>query len=172
MAFMSYPASLQASLFMRSHPAHWFAMGFGAGLSPWAPGTVGTLWAWAAYLLMAYWLDITQLAWVVAVSLPLGWWACTVTADHMQVNDPSSIVWDEIAAFWLVLLVWMPASLGGQCMAFVLFRLFDAIKPGPVGWADQAFHGQGWRGGFGIMFDDVVAAFCTLLTLALWQVTQ
>lgn len=172
MAFMSYPARLQASLFMRSHPAHWLAMGFGAGLSPWAPGTVGTLWAWAAYLLMAYWLDTTQLAWVVAVSLPLGWWACTVTADHMQVNDPSSIVWDEIAAFWLVLLVWMPASLGGQCMAFVLFRLFDAIKPGPVGWADQAFHGQGWRGGFGIMFDDVVAAFCTLLTLALWQVTQ
>ena len=96
----------------------------------------------------------------------------TITADHMQANDPSSIVWDEIAAFWWVLFIWMPAGFGGQFAAFILFRLFDAIKPGPVGWADQAFHGQGWRGGFGIMFDDVVAAFCTLLTLALWQATQ
>ena len=172
MAFMSYAASSQAARFMLAHPAHWLAMGLGSGLSPFAPGTVGTLWAWASFILMSYWLNTTLLAWVVALSLPLGWWVCTVTADHMQVSDPSSIVWDEIAAFWLVLLVWMPASIGGQFIAFVLFRLFDALKPGPVGWADQAFHGQGWRGGFGIMFDDVVAAFCTLLTLALWQVTQ
>jgi len=121
---------------------------------------------------MSYWLDTTQLAWVLTAALPLGWWVSTITADHMQVNDPSSIVWDEIAAFWWVLFIWMPAGFGGQFAAFILFRLFDAIKPGPVGWADQAFHGQGWRGGFGIMFDDVVAAFCTLLTLALWQATQ
>ncbi len=172
MAFMSYAASSQAARFMLAHPAHWLAMGLGSGLSPFAPGTVGTLWAWASFILMSYWLNTTLLAWVVALSLPLGWWVCTVTADHMQVSDPSSIVWDEIAAFWLVLLVWLPASIGGQFIAFVLFRLFDALKPGPVGWADQAFHGQGWRGGFGIMFDDVVAAFCTLLTLALWQATQ
>ena len=118
---------------------------------------------------MTYWLDTTQIAWVLTAALPLGWWVSTITADHMQVNDPSSIVWDEIAAFWWVLFIWMPTDFGGQLAAFILFRLFDAIKPGPVGWADQAFHGQGWRGGFGIMLDDLLAAFCTLLVLALWK---
>ena len=67
---MSYAASLQASRFMLSHPAHWVAMGFGSGLSPWAPGTVGTLWAWAAYLLLDHWLDTEQLAWVLVAALP------------------------------------------------------------------------------------------------------
>lgn len=137
-----------------------------------APGTVGTLWAWASFVLMSYWLSTEQLAWILTASLPLGWWVCTRTADHMQVSDPSAIVWDEIAAFWWVLFIWMPAGLGGQFAAFVLFRLFDAVKPGPVGWADRTFHGQGWRGGFGIMADDLVAGFCTLLCLALWQVTR
>jgi phosphatidylglycerophosphatase A len=158
--------------FMWSHLAHPFALGFGSGLSPVAPGTVGTLWAWASYSLFSHYLNTTELACGVLVSIVLGWWFCKVTAEHMQVQDPSAIVWDEIAAFWLVLLVWMPASFWGQLAAFVLFRFFDAVKPGPVGWADRAFHGLGWRGGFGIMFDDVVAAFCTLLCLALWQATR
>jgi phosphatidylglycerophosphatase A len=90
----------------------------------------------------------------------------------MQVQDPSAIVWDEIVAFWLILWLWMPVGLVGQLVAFILFRLFDALKPGPVGWADQHFHGLGSRGGFGIMFDDIVAAFCTLLLLSLWQATR
>jgi phosphatidylglycerophosphatase A len=158
--------------FMWSHPAHPFALGFGSGLSPVAPGTVGTLWAWVSFHLLSLYLDTAALACVVVAAIVLGWWFCKVTAEHMQVQDPSAIVWDEIAAFWLVLLVWMPASFGGQLVAFVLFRLFDAAKPGPVGWADRAFHGLGWRGGFGIMFDDLVAAFCTLLCLALWQATR
>ena len=71
MALMSYAASSQAARFMLSHPAHWVAMGFGSGLSPWAPGTVGTLWAWASFLLMSYCLDTTQLAWVLTAALPL-----------------------------------------------------------------------------------------------------
>jgi len=158
--------------FMWSHPAHPFALGFGAGLSPLAPGTVGTLWAWASFHLLSLYLNTAELACVVAAAIVLGWWFCTVTAEHMQVHDPSAIVWDEIAAFWLVLLVWMPASFMGQLVAFLLFRFFDAVKPGPVGWADRAFHGLGWRGGFGIMFDDLVAAFCTLLCLAFWQATR
>jgi phosphatidylglycerophosphatase A len=109
---------------------------------------------------------------VIALSLPIGWWACTVTAQHMQVQDPSAIVWDEIVAFWLILWLWMPVGLWGQFIAFVLFRFFDAVKPGPVGWADRHFHGLGWRGGWGIMFDDLVAAFCTLLCISLWQATR
>jgi len=75
----------------------------------------------------------------------------------------------EVVAFWLVLWLVMPASLSGQLVAFALFRFFDAAKPGPVGWADNLWHGFGPKGGFGILFDDLVAAFCTLLVIALWR---
>jgi len=78
-------------------------------------------------------------------------------------------VWDEVIAFWIVLWLVMPTGLWGQLAAFGLFRLFDAVKPGPVAWADDLFHGFGWRGGFGIIFDDLVAAFCTLLVIAAWR---
>jgi phosphatidylglycerophosphatase A len=63
----------------------------------------------------------------------------------------------------------MPNHFGEQIAAFALFRFFDIVKPGPVAWADQMFKGFGWRGGFGIIWDDVVAAFCTLLTIAIWR---
>lgn len=163
---------MHAGRFMWSHPAHLFALGFGSGLSPMAPGTVGTLWAWASYSLLSLYLNPTEMGWLIAASVLLGWWFCKVTAEHMRMSDPSAIVWDEITAFWLVLWLWMPAGFAAQLVAFLLFRFFDAVKPGPVGWADRAFHGAGWRGGFGIMFDDLVAAFCTLLCLALWQATR
>jgi len=169
---MSMSVQWNAARFMWSHPAHVLAMGFGSGLSPKAPGTVGTLWAWASYELMTLFLTTSDIGLLIALSLPVGWWACTVTAQHMQVQDPSAIVWDEIVAFWLILWLWMPVGLWGQFIAFVLFRFFDAVKPGPVGWADRHFHGLGWRGGWGIMFDDLVAAFCTLLCISLWQATR
>jgi phosphatidylglycerophosphatase A len=155
--------------FMAAHPAHWIALGFGSGLSPVAPGTAGTLWAWAAFVLLQKWLDPFAMGLVIAASLALGWWACTVTAAHMRVLDPGSIVWDEVVAFWIVLWLVTPAGFGAQFAAFVLFRIFDAAKPGPVGWADGLFHGFGWRGGFGILLDDLVAAFCTLLLIAAWR---
>jgi phosphatidylglycerophosphatase A len=155
--------------FMLSHPAHWIALGFGSGLAPVAPGTAGTLWAWLAYLVLQRWLDPLMIGALIAASFVIGWWACTVTAAHMRVTDPGSIVWDEVIAFWIVLWLVMPAGFWGQCFAFVLFRLFDAIKPGPVAWADGLFHGFGWRGGFGIILDDLVAAFCTLLVISAWR---
>jgi phosphatidylglycerophosphatase A len=155
--------------FMMRHPAHVIALGFGAGLSLWAPGTVGTLWAWASFAVLHLYFDAIQLAWLIGLSLPLGWWASTVTARHLGVSDPGNIVWDEIVAFWLVLWLLLPAGFWAQFWAFVLFRFFDAAKPGPVGWADRLFKGFGWRAGFGIMFDDLVAAFCTLLVIALWR---
>lgn len=159
--------------FMRRHPAHWMALGFGAGLSPRAPGTVGTLWAWLSFIVLDRWLGDGGWALLIAAALALGWWACTRTAQHLGVGDPGAIVWDEVVAFWLVLWVWMPASFFGQLAAFALFRAFDAIKPPPVGWADARFKLRsglaiGWREGFGILFDDLVAALCTLLVLALW----
>jgi phosphatidylglycerophosphatase A len=164
------PSAMRPTLrFMLSHPAHWIALGFGSGLSPVAPGTAGTLWAWVAYLVLQHWLDPLAIGGVIAASLVIGWWACTVTAEHMRVLDPGSIVWDEVIAFWIVLWLVMPAGFWGQFMAFVLFRLFDAAKPGPIAWADDLFHGFGWRGGFGIILDDLVAAFCTLLVISLWR---
>ena len=155
--------------FMLAHPAHFIALGFGSGLSPVAPGTAGTLWAWLSFLVLQRWLGDSQMGLLIAASAAVGWWACTLTAKHLHVADPGSIVWDEIVAFWLVLWLVMPAGFVGQLVAFALFRFFDAAKPGPIGWADQRFKGLNARGGFGILFDDVVAAFCTLLVIALWR---
>jgi phosphatidylglycerophosphatase A len=163
--------------FMRQHPAHWVALGAGSGLSPRAPGTVGTLWAWASFLVLNTWL--TPWAWgvVIALGLLLGQWACTVTAQHLGIADPGAIVWDEVIAFWIILWLLMPAGLLAQALAFALFRYFDAAKPGPVGWADRLFKlraGQaiGARQGLGIMLDDLVAAACTLLVIALGLTAQ
>ncbi len=155
--------------FLLAHPAHFIALGFGAGLSPKAPGTAGTLWAWAAFLLLQPWMTDQRWACLIGLSLLGGWWACTVTAQHMRIADPGSIVWDEVVAFWLVLWLVMPTGLTGQIVAFALFRFFDAAKPGPVAWADSRFKGFGKGGGFGILFDDLVAAFCTLLVIAVWR---
>ncbi len=158
--------------FMWCHPAHLLAFGFGSGLSPWAPGTVGTLWGWLSFLWLTRWLGDGGWAVVIAVALVVGVWASTVTARHLRVADPGAIVWDEIVAFWIVLWLLMPAPLWVQGVAFGLFRVFDAAKPGPVRWADQRFKlrpGQaiGWRQGLGIVLDDLVAAGCTLLVIAL-----
>lgn len=155
--------------FLLAHPAHFLALGLGSGLSPTAPGTVGTLWGWLAFVVLQLWLTPLGMGLLIALALPVGWWACTVTARHMGVADPGSIVWDEIVAIWIVLWLAMPMGFWGQLAAFALFRYFDAAKPGPVAWADQQFKGFGWRGGFGILFDDLVAAFCTLLVIALWR---
>lgn len=162
--------------FMRGHPAHWLALGFGSGLSPVAPGTVGTLWGWLSFVVLDVWLADPHWAVLLPLAFLVGWWACTVTAAHLRVHDPGSIVWDEIVCFWTVLWFVTPAGPAGelsvlwtQLCAFAWFRYFDAAKPGPIRWADGRFKGGGWRGGFGILFDDVVAAFCTLLVFALWR---
>jgi phosphatidylglycerophosphatase A len=99
--------------FMLAHPAHAIALGFGSGLSPKAPGTVGTLWAWLAWLVLSLSLSPLQLGVLIAGSTLLGWWACTVTADHLGVLDPGNIVWDEVVAFWIVLWLVLPAGLLG-----------------------------------------------------------
>lgn len=169
------PATLR---FMLRHPAHLIALGFGSGLAPRAPGTAGTLAAWAAFVLLEH--AFGPLPWLVllAAALLLGVWACTVCARHLGVADPGAIVWDEVIAFWAVLWLIAPAPWLAQGLAFALFRFFDAVKPGPVGWADRLFKPApggtlGWAQGFGILFDDLVAAACTLALLlptrALWS---
>ncbi len=160
--------------FLLAHPAHFIALGLGSGLAPIAPGTAGTLWAWLVFAALQPPMSDTARALVLVVATLIGWWACTVTARHLAQVDPSSVVWDEVVAFWLVLWFVTPSGFWMQAFAFALFRLFDAAKPGPVAWADQLFKRRrgssiGWAQGFGILFDDFVAALCALLVIALWK---
>ncbi len=155
--------------FMLAHPAHLIALGFGSGLSPVAPGTSGTLWAWLSFLVLQIGLGAAGMGVLIACALPVAWWAGTVTARHLGVSDPSNVVIDEILCFWIILWLVTPAGWLAQLSAFVLFRILDAWKPGPIAWADRRFKGFGWRGGFGILADDLVAAFCTLLLIAAWR---
>ena len=169
LAARALPPLRPSARFLLAHPAHFIELGFGSGLSPLAPGTLGTLWAWLAFHAIDLGLGPDAIGWVLLLALPLGWWACTVTARNMGLADPTHIVIDEIVCFWLILWLVMPTGLIGQCAAFALFRLLDALKPGPIGWCDRAFKGFGWRGGFGILADDFVAAFCTLFLIAAWR---
>jgi len=155
--------------FLFAHPAHMIALGFGSGLSPLAPGTVGTLWGWASFVALRQWLSPAAMGLLLVAAIAIGWWACTVTARHLRVADPGSIVWDEIVTIWMVLLFIMPARWDLQLAAFLIFRFFDTVKPGPIRWADQRFKASGWRGGFGILFDDLLAGACTLLVIAFWK---
>ena len=155
--------------FMGLHPLRLVALGFGSGLSPVAPGTAGTLAGWALFLLVDHAFAPGFAGWgaIVAAGLAVGWWACTHTARALAVADPSPVVWDEIIAFWIILWLAMPVGWVGQLVCFALFRLFDAVKRGPVGWADACFKPRpgalpGWPQGFGIIWDDLVAAACTL----------
>lgn len=154
--------------FMLSHPAHIIAQGFGTGLAPAMPGTCGTLYAWLTYaLLTARWPHIfTEATWaiLIAAGFMLGVWACARTGRDLGIADHGSMVWDEIIAFWLVLLILSPASLSTQIWAFFWFRFFDMVKPPPIAYFDRTF-----KGGFGVMWDDLVAAFYTLLLFALWR---
>lgn len=168
---LSRPILRPTLRFMLSHPAHLVALGFGCGLAPFAPGTVGTLWAWFAFALFDPLVGASGWGFVIAAGVGVGWWASTVTARNLASFDPSPVVIDEILAFWTVLWLVMPTGFWGQLIAFTLFRVYDAAKPGPVAWADAFFkprRGQriGWAQGFGVLFDDGVAALCTLLTIA------
>jgi len=155
--------------FMLSHYSHLIAQGFGSGLSPIMPGTSGTLFAWLSYaLLTARWPDIfTPLNWaiIIVAGFAIGIAVCDRTGRDLGILDHGSMVWDEIIAFWLVLLVLMPADFSTQCLAFVWFRFFDMVKPPPI-----RYFARHIKGGFGVMWDDIVAAFYTLLAFALWQV--
>lgn len=154
--------------FMLSHPAHILAQGFGSGLSPLVPGTVGTLLAWLSFqVLSARWpLLFTPMNWaiIIAAGFVAGIWACRRTGLDLGIADHGSMVWDEIIAFWLVMLLLMPADFATQAWAFLWFRFFDMLKPAPIRYFDRRI-----KGGFGVMLDDIVASFYTLLVFALWR---
>jgi len=149
--------------FLMHHPAHFIALGFGAGLAPVAPGTFGTLVAIPiALLLRAYAGDALFLAVVVAL-LVVGTWASQVTGRALGVPDHGGIVIDEVAAFLLVLFFTGTTPLR-IAVAFALFRFFDIVKPPPIRQLDAAL-----KNGVGVMADDLLAAGYALLVFAIGQ---
>jgi phosphatidylglycerophosphatase A len=148
---------------MLRHPAHAIALGFGAGLVPFAPGTAGTLLAIPLYWLLAPLLGTHAFLLLVASFFLLGMWACGRAGRALGAPDHGSMVWDETVAFLLVLGL-TPDSSWWHAFAFLLFRLFDILKPPPIRHFDRTL-----KGGFGVMFDDIVAAFYTLIVLAAWK---
>lgn len=146
--------------FMLRHPAHAIALGGGAGLAPVAPGTAGTLVAFPLYWWLAPMFPAPALLALMAMAFVVGVWACGRTGRALGVADHGAIVWDEIVAFTLVL-VFTPEGYAWQAGAFVLFRFFDILKPPPIRYYDRKL-----KNGFGVMFDDMLAAFYTLLVLA------
>ncbi len=137
------------------------ALGFGTGLSPVAPGTLGSLFGWASFVALNRVLD--PLAWlcVLVGGFAIGVWVCERTGRDLGVADHGGIVWDEVLAMWIVLL-FTPPGLVWQSLAFVLFRVFDIVKPPPVSSVDARV-----KGGLGVMLDDLLAACYALVVLAL-----
>jgi phosphatidylglycerophosphatase A len=150
--------------FFFDSPWHFIALGAGSGMPRHAPGTWGTLLAWLLFLRLDRWLDTIEWWLLVAALLAIGAVAADVTGRRLGVPDSGHIVIDEMVAFWIVLLL-LPggAAHGGWLLvaAFVLFRFFDIVKPPPIRALDARL-----KNGFGVMADDLVAAFYTLLALA------
>lgn len=153
--------------FLREHPLHMIALGFGSGMPRTVPGTWGTLFAWGSFIALDRWL--TDAGWLAAigVGLALGARAAQRTGERLGRADSGHIVIDEIIAFWIVLVMLPDATanpLLQQAFAFLLFRIFDIAKPPPIRALDAR-----WKTGIGVMADDLVAAFYTLLAFALWH---
>ena len=142
---------------MMSHPAHQLSFGFGSGLIRPAPGTWGTLFAWLVFVVLDPWLGDVGWAILIASTFVLGAAAANRTGRALGRPDHGAIVIDEIVAFWLVLWL-LPGGVMTQAVAFLGFRFFDILKPPPIRAVDQRF-----KNGVGVMLDDLLAAFYTLL---------
>ncbi len=141
-----------------SDPWCFLGLGFGAGLSPWAPGTLGTLAAIPLYVLMQP-MSTGAYIMVLVVWFLMGIVICQRCEESLRVSDHSGIVWDEIVGY-LVTMTAMPFSWQGIALGFALFRLFDILKPWPIRFFDRHVHG-----GFGIMLDDLLAGLLAALLL-------
>jgi phosphatidylglycerophosphatase A len=153
--------------FLLSHPAHLIALGFGTGLLRPGPGTWATAATWLVFAALAPTLELPVPAQVLfaAVALGVGTWAAQRAGAALGRPDAGEIVIDEIVAFWFLLML-LPAGERPwlqQAVAFVLFRLFDILKPSPIGWVERR-----WPNAAGVMLDDLMAGAYTLLVIELW----
>jgi phosphatidylglycerophosphatase A len=149
--------------FLFRHPAHFIALGFGAGLAPAAPGTFGTLVAIPIAVMLWTFASAAVFAAAIVMFALLGVWAAQVTGRHLGAPDHGAIVCDEVVAFLLVLF-FVGADAVRIGLAFLTFRFFDIVKPPPIRQLDAAM-----KNGFGVMVDDLAAAGYTLLVLALGE---
>ena len=152
------PPQLHPSPQFLRHPVQWLAFGFGSGLSPWAPGTVGTLLAVPMYLVIAQWNLLYYSVVLVAAAL-LGIWICGAASRQLQVHDHPGIVWDEFVGYWITMWA-VPSDWEWVIAGFVVFRVYDIVKPWPVSLLDRKV-----GGGLGIMVDDMLAGVMACLTL-------
>ena len=150
-----------------SHPAHFFGLGFGSGLAPKAPGTFGTIVGLPLFWLISGYALNVQLI-IIAALFIIGIYFCGKTGKALSVADDGAIVWDEIVAIMLVL-AFTPFTWLGWLVAFCLFRLFDIWKPYPICYFDAKL-----KNGFGVMFDDLLAAIYAILVLKfiVWPISQ
>jgi len=134
------------------------AFGFGSGLSPKAPGTFGTLASIPFYALLSS-LSINFYIIACIVISIVGIFICDYTAKKLKIHDHPGIVWDEFAGFFITMIgvsfSWINVLIG-----FVLFRIFDILKPWPINWLDKKV-----SGGFGIMIDDIIAGIFAMVCL-------
>jgi phosphatidylglycerophosphatase A len=144
--------------FLLQHPSHFIALGFGSGLANVAPGTFGTLVGLPLFWALTFTPEPVHyftLAILFLVGIPL----CTKAGNALGVSDHGSIVWDEIVAMMLVL-EFTPLKAEWWLVAFALFRIFDIWKPFPISQCDAKL-----KGGFGVMFDDLLAAIYAIAVL-------
>jgi phosphatidylglycerophosphatase A len=143
----------------------WFALGFGSGLLPKAPGTWGSVAALVLFLLFVPVLPAATALLILLMSLACGGFICGRAAEQLGVHDHGAIVWDEFVGQWMVLAVlpwlWSGSYWLGVALAFVLFRVFDIKKPWPIAALDARLE-TGW----GIMLDDILAAAYAIAVLA------
>ena len=153
--------------FLLQHPAHFFGLGFGSGLAKKAPGTFGTIVGFPLFWLISVYAAPAQLV-IIASLFLIGIYFCDVTGKALGVCDHGGIVWDEIVAMMLVL-AFTPNLWQWWIAAFILFRLFDIWKPFPIRQFDAKL-----KNGFGVMFDDLLAAIYAILCLqiTLWIKTH
>jgi len=141
-------------------PNYFLAFGLGSGLIRYAPGTWGTVMAIPLYLLIANLSAISYLT-VCMLAFIYGCWVCGKVANELGVHDYNGIVWDEVVGFWLTMFA-IPVSFSSVILGFILFRVFDVIKPPPILWVDRYV-----GGGTGIMLDDVLAGIAAWIILFL-----
>ncbi len=144
--------------YLLKHPGAFLAFGFGSGLSPVMPGTLGTLAAIPLYVVMAQ-LPLALYVALVGVAAFVGVYLCGRTSTQLGLHDHPGIVWDEFVGFWITMAL-APQSWHWLITGFVIFRIIDIVKPWPISLADKHVHG-----GFGIMLDDVLAGFASLACL-------
>ncbi len=151
------PKAVPAKLLL--NPVHLLAFGFGSGLSPKMPGTMGTVMGVLLYLLYPAQLDWRIYGIILLVAIIAGVFICHLSANAMDVHDHPSIVWDEIVGFWITMFM-VPKTWEWIVVGFLLFRFFDILKPWPISALDSKV-----KGGLGIMLDDIVAAIFSLLII-------